>query len=78
MEGWIEWGPNKRNKVIRHKILEQYDNIVICDEIEQTAGFFKTQHIDKYILHPIDKIEEVIVEGDLEGSNRGTAAGSDR
>ena len=67
MERWPSWAPNARNRVVYHHVMERNGNVVICKENEQTAGFFKTKHLDRYILFPTERIEEIILEGDLSG-----------
>ena len=64
MENWSNWAPNAKNRVVYHHIIEKTQNVLICEEIEQISGFFKgTKHIDKYILTPKVKMEEVLIEG---------------
>ncbi len=62
-----ELGPQCTDRVVYHHVIERNGNVVICKEIEQTAGFFKTKHLDRYILFPTERIEEIILEGDLSG-----------
>ncbi len=67
MENWPNWGIDERNRVVYHAVLERKDNVIVCEEIEQTLGIFKTKHIDRYEMLPKDRLEEKILEGDLSG-----------
>jgi hypothetical protein len=67
MENWPNWGVNEKNRVIQHAVIERKDNVIVCEEVEQTLGIFKTKHIDRYEILPKDRLEERIVEGDLSG-----------
>jgi hypothetical protein len=67
MESWPNWGINERNRVVYHTVLERENNVIVCEEIEQTLGIFKTKHIDRYEMLAKDRLEEKILEGDLSG-----------
>jgi hypothetical protein len=67
MESWPSWAPSARNRIVYHPVIVRNGNVIICEEILQTAGIFRTKHLDKYILFPNERIEEMILEGDLYG-----------
>jgi uncharacterized protein YndB with AHSA1/START domain len=67
VEHWPNWAPqNATNRVISHAVVSREGNIVVCDEVEQ-AGIIKAKHRDRYTLFPGDKLEEQIIDGDVEG-----------
>ena len=67
VENWPKWAPlNAKNRVISHTIVSRQDNVVICDEYEQ-AWLIKARHRDRYTLHPTERLDEEIIQGDLLG-----------
>jgi uncharacterized protein YndB with AHSA1/START domain len=68
VEHWPNLAPlTARDRVISHPVVSREGNVVVCDENEQ-AGLIKAKHRDRYTLHPMDGLEEVIIQGDFDGS----------
>jgi len=67
VENWPAWAPlNAKNRVISHPIVSKEGNVVVCDEEEQ-AWLIRARHRDRYTLHPPDRIQEEIIQGDFVG-----------
>lgn len=68
LEHWPNIAPlSATDRVISHAVVSRDGNTIVCDEHEQ-AGLIRASHRDSYTLHPMDSLEETILEGDFEGS----------
>jgi len=68
LEKWPTWATDFKNGYIEHRIIDRFDNVFICVELELIAGIYKSRHIDRYALYPEEKLEEKILDGDFLGT----------
>jgi len=67
LEHWPNIAPlSATDRVITHPVVSRDGNTIVCDEHEQ-AGLIRASHRDSYTLHPMDSLEETILEGDFQG-----------
>jgi uncharacterized protein YndB with AHSA1/START domain len=67
IEHWPNLAPlSAVDRVVSHPIVSREGNVIVCDEREQ-AGLIRVKHRDQYTLYPMDRLEEVILEGDFQG-----------
>jgi uncharacterized protein YndB with AHSA1/START domain len=67
VEHWPNLAPlSARDRVISHPVVSREGNVIVCDEYEQ-AGLIKARHRDRYTLHPMESLDEVVLQGSLTG-----------
>lgn len=74
IEHWPNLAPlTAVDRVIAHQVVSREGNTIVCDESER-AGLIRARHRDRYTLYPMERLEEVILEGDFQGGINVTLA----